>query len=570
MPASPLESLAGAVRPERLRHDLEVLATLRRDTGGPGEAAAADYIAGQLRSVGLPVTLHRYRAFHSYPRRARVTLGDGRHDVGPALTHAFARPTAPGGLSAPIVTVDNDDFARARGAVALVDGLAAPVRVLRASRAGCAAVVFVNPDVFVHNMIATTIWGTPGHDQLVLLPSVSVVSVPSSAGARLRSAAAAGETVTVDAEVDTGWFDAVLPEVRIAGTHPTQFALVGGHYCAWDVGVTDNATGVSCLLELCRVLQDVRPGLRRGIRVCWWPGHSHGRYSGSTWYADQFFTELAEGALAYYNIDSPGVRGASRYVARHTSAELQAHCLSTIAAVTGQVAAPVHRPTRAADQSFLANGVPSFSAYPFLPEGHPDHRPWTGGSASAWWWHTADDTLDKADVEVLARDTRLALHAVTTLVEAPRLPHDYRAVATEIADTLHAYREPLSPYVDLQPACAEAEALREYLDACARRSLDDEQHNVVALRLGRLLNPVLYSRGGRFAHDAAEWVPSMRPTKGQLLPALAGAVGVTMPDGEAGFLAAQLLRERNRVVTALRDARRVVEEVARDGDAPVL
>ncbi len=570
MAPSVIASLASAVRPDRLRHDLEAFASIRRDTGGEGEAAAADYIATQLNEVGLPVTLHHYRAFHSYPRRARVVLSDGHSDVGPALTHSFAQPTAAGGLVAPIVAIDGDDFARARGAIALVEGLAAPVRVLRASRAGCAGVVFVNQDSFVHNMIATTIWGTPGHDQIALLPSVSVVSVPREAGAPLRSAAAKGERVMIHAEVDTGWYDAVLPEVRFAGIHATQFALVGGHYCAWEVGITDNATGVACLLEVCRVLQNVRPALQRGIRVCWWPGHSHGRYSGSTWYADQFFTDLAEGALAYYNIDSPGVRGATRYVARHTSAELQAHCLATIAEVTGQVAAPVHRPTRAADQSFLANGVPSFSAYPFLPEGHPDHRPWTGGSGTAWWWHTSDDTLDKADVAVLAKDTQLALHAVATLVTSPRLPHDYRAVAAEIVDTLRAYREPLSPMVDLQPACAEAEALLECLDACARRSLDDEQHNVLALRLGRLLNPVIYTRGGRFAHDAAEWVPSMRPTKGQLLPALASAVGLSLPDRETGFLAAQLLRERNRVVTALRDARRVVAQVAGDGGAPVL
>lgn len=569
MVPSAITALAGAVRPDRLRHDLSFFATIRRDSGGEGEAAAADYIAAQLSAIGLPVLLHRYRAFHSYPRRARVVLDDGRTDVGPALTHSFAQPTAPGGLAAPVVAVDGDDFARARGALALVEGLAAPVRVLRASRAGCAGVVFVNQDAFVHNMIATTIWGTPGLDQVALLPSVTVVSVPPEAGIPLRSAAAKGETVVIHADVDTGWYDALLPEVRFPATDASQFALVGGHYCAWDVGVTDNATGIACLLEVCRVLQDVRPALRRGIRVCWWPGHSHGRYSGSTWYADQFFTELAEGALAYYNIDSPGVRGATRYVARHTSAELQAHCLAAIATVTGQGEAPVHRPTRAADQSFLANGVPSFSAYPFLPEGHPDHRPWTGGSGTAWWWHTSDDTLDKADVEVLAKDTQLALHAVTTLVTCPRLPHDYRAVAAEVVDTLRAYREPLSPFVDLQPACAEAEALLASLDACAGRSLDDDRHNRLALRLGRLLNPVIYSRGGRFAHDAAEWVPSMRPTKGHLLPALAAAVGVTMAVDEAGFMAAQLLRERNRVVTALRDARRAVAAVAADARAPV-
>ena len=83
---------------------------------------------------------------------------------------------------------------------------------------------------------------------------------------------------------------------------------------------------------------------------------------------------------------------------------------------------------RAADQSFLANGVPSFSAYPFLPDGHPDRRPWTGGCANAWWWHTDEDTLDKADVDMLARDVHVGLEAIWDLtngaVAAARLPGD--------------------------------------------------------------------------------------------------------------------------------------------------
>ena len=33
----------------------------------------------------------------------------------------------------------------------------------------------------------------------------------------------------------------------------------------------------------------------------------------------------------------------------------------------------------------------------------------TGGSANAWWWHSVHDTLDKADVEILALDTKISL-----------------------------------------------------------------------------------------------------------------------------------------------------------------
>ena len=214
---------------------------------------------------------------------------------------------------------------------------------------------------------------------------------------------------------------------------PERFVLVGGHYCAWHEGITDNATGDACVLEMAKLLWQERASLERSVRLCWWPGHSHGRYSGSTWYADTFFTDLAEGGLAYYNIDSPGVKGATAYYCRNTCAEFDGYCRAVIAAVTGQTNAPVFRPMRAADQSFLASGMPSFSAYPFLPDGHPDKRPWTGGCGNAWWWHTEHDTLDKADVSILATDVKVGLEAVWGLanatVPATRLSRDRAGVA---------------------------------------------------------------------------------------------------------------------------------------------
>ena len=169
---------------------------------------------------------------------------------------------------------------------------------------------------------------------------------------------------------------------------------------------------------MAKLLWKERASLERSVRLCWWPGHSHGRYSGSTWYTDTFFTDLAEGGLAYYNIDSPGVKGATAYYCRHTCAELEGYCRSVIATRHRPGQAPVFRPMRAADQSFLASGMPSFSAYPFLPDGHPDRRPWTGGSANAWWWHTEHDTLDKADVSILATDVKVGLEAVWGLANA--------------------------------------------------------------------------------------------------------------------------------------------------------
>ena len=52
---------------------------------------------------------------------------------------------------------------------------------------------------------------------------------------------------------------------------------------------------------------------RRSVRIAWWPGHSTGRYAGSTWFADKFAIDLDENCVLQVNCDSPGCRWATLY-----------------------------------------------------------------------------------------------------------------------------------------------------------------------------------------------------------------------------------------------------------------
>ena len=561
------QAMTQRVSAERLLAHLKWFAGVRRDTGGPGEAKAAEYIAEQLRAAGLPAQVHEFDAYLSYPTRATLEVLEPAPMQFPCVTHSFGRGTGPEGVVADLLHLDDGDVDRGAGRACMIDGLATPVTILRASRAGCAAVVFANQDRVLHNMIGTTVWGTPALDQIDRFPQVPVVTVNLQSGETLRRLLAESGRVTVRVvtDVKTGWVRSRLPEARIPGTRgAAEFVLVGGHYCSWHAGVTDNATGDACLLEMARVLWAQRGDLERNVRICWWPGHSHGRYSGSTWYADTFFTELAEQCLAYHNIDSPGVRGATRYVARSTTAELERFCRAMIERVTGQAQAPVHRPSRSADQSFLANGVPSFSAYPFLPDDHPDRRSWTGGSAAAWWWHTEFDTLDKADTEILALDTRLSLTAVLELANAEVLPCNHADTAREIRSAVTRLTTTVGQHADLAPALAAADTFleaAEKLEAAKGRAAGPsaELVNEALMRISRILVPVVYSQSGRFHHDPAELSPIMRATGQFTLPGLSKAAALPGLAGKAefGFLRAQVARERNRLVTALREATRV-------------
>ena len=56
--------------------------------------------------------------------------------------------------------------------------------------------------------------------------------------------------------------------------------------------VKDVTTGDAAMLEIARILWANRGDLRRSVRLAWWPGHSTGRYAGSTWFADHFGRSL--------------------------------------------------------------------------------------------------------------------------------------------------------------------------------------------------------------------------------------------------------------------------------------
>ena len=523
------ETLHAAVQPDRLQRHLEWFAGVRRDTGGSGEDAAAAYLVEQLTAAGVPVRVHEFDAFLSYPRAATLRVADAGGEAFACVTHSFTRPTGAKGIRARLRYVPDNDFSDAAGEVLLVDGLCTPITVLEASKAGVRALIFANQGDVVHNMIGTTIWGTPSADQLDRLPTVSAVSIAKPDGDALKGLLAKGPVeVVMTTEVETGWYRSKLPEAIIEPGAPDagdEFVLVGAHYCSWEVGITDNATGDTCLLELARILHGARDQLKRGVRFCWWPGHSHGRYSGSTWYADTYFRELADRCIVYHNIDSPGVKGATQYVARHTTAEVEGFCTGVIGDMTGQTDPPIHRPSRAADQSFLANGVPAFSTYPFLPEGHPDRKAWTGGCANAWWWHSTEDTLDKADVDILTLDTRVSVTAMTSLTRRraadrsecgdrgdPRLR---RGVRVGNGPAVRSRPSSRRRATCTRPATAFVARARAAADPAAQA-----EANATLMALSRVLLPATYTKGGRFTHDPAEWSPIMRNTKSSLFPGL--------------------------------------------------
>ena len=81
-------------------------------------------------------------------------------------------------------------------------------------------------------------------------------------------------------------------------------------------------------------------------------------------------------------------------------------------------------------------------------EGHEDRRPWTGGAANAWWWHTSADTIDKADTDILALDTAISTAGVLHLASTDRLPLDTLQAAKEIRSFAEQLAEAAAAHLD--------------------------------------------------------------------------------------------------------------------------
>jgi hypothetical protein len=209
------------------------------------------------------------------------------------------------------------------------------------------------------------------------------------------------------------------------------------------------------------------------------------------------------------------------------------------------------RSNRYNDESFWGIGLPSLTLYPAIPLGHADRAKDAGGSAYGYWWHTVEDSLDKADRELLVRDTRLYLAVLWPLLARERLPFDFVPVARQMRARIETLARGAGEHWDFGPTLRRIAAFEDAAAALQLRSAATTgepaaRFNATSMAISRALNPALYTCAGPYRHDPALMLP--------LFPCLRDAahLGAVDPASDrAGFLKVGLLRESNRVHRAL-------------------
>jgi Peptidase family M28 len=546
-----LQSLCDSVDSAALMRHIGALAQWIKLSGSDGEADSLHYVRGQLDAIGFRTRMLLHDAYISLPGKSRVQVDN---QVLTSITHSFSRAGEANGKLVHVGAGNDADFAGRdlRGCIVLVDGIATPPVARRASLAGAVGQLHISPHEHLHEMCISPVWGNPSAETIAELPTSVVCSVLLSDGAALRDRLRQGEqpSVVLHAEVDTGWRKTPILEAELdapGAGNDAPFVLFSGHHDTWYYGVMDNGSANATMLEVSRLCAAQRDRWQRGLRLCFWSGHSHGRYSGSTWYVDENWDELDRRCAVHINIDSPGAEGADILGNVGSMGELRALAAEAIATQTGQTLLG-KRMSRGADQSFNGVGLPAI--FGDISEPMP-----TPVGAHCWWWHTPDDLADKVSEKNLVRDTRIYVHAVWRLLTDAVLPLDYAEYAQDLLAELDRLRSALDGRLSLDSLVAGATALRDNAARLASRAdRDAARINRTLMPISRALVPIDYTSGDRFAHD-----PALPQSAWPTLQPLRDLAAATPGSDAAKSLTVSAIRARNRVAHALRQANAAVD-----------
>lgn len=504
------KDLLGAIDHGRVWKDVETIASFDRRSGREGEAKAAEFVADRLSRAGVKWTLHRYPAWLSDPVSARLTLigADGGGCRLPCKTWSFCASTREPVRGTPVFVEKTEllhnplDLLAARGAPRERDLLgkivvartASPVAAMDAQDRGAAALVCVweqGDETLIHEGNVNFIWGQPDPWESSLYPALPVAVMPRGAGEGLIRRACAGDAVLeLETRVENGVREIPVLEADLPG-ESEEYVLLGNHLDSWHYGACDNATGNAVALAMAGLFA-ARP-LARGIKICWWSGHSNGRYAGSSAFAADKFDSLRRRCLALCNADMPGLRGADDFARGSSGPDLRGLYASVVADVTGQVLRPGGFVT-GWDLSFKNIGVSSCMSWSStLPDGSPDG---TANGFMSWWWHTEEDVMEHVDPGVMKQDARLYALALSRLASPKRFPFDVPALAAALERELARYED--------------TEDLRARLKGLPLPRMEP-------LRATRLLNRALYAFKDAPQQDWAlplDWLPGLALARG--------------------------------------------------------
>ena len=414
-----------------------------RLAGSPQAAAAVQYVADEMRKLGLDVRLEKVTVPHwvrgeehaelvSYPGQV---AGIGQKVVVTALA-SLNCATSPEGITADVVVVNNFDELSAlprekvQGKIVVFNvpfdeklamagfpleayGQAVAYRErgrLEAARQGAVAALIRSVGGANFRLPHT---GETGYDPK--LPGIPAGAVTAEDAALLARLTVQGPvrihlvlTPKMLGEVETY---NVVADLR-GSKHPEQVVIVSGHIDSWDLGTgaLDDAAGVAVAMQTAQVLKQLKLQPERTIRVVAWMAEEIGVFGGRA-YAKQHAAEVGS-HFAAIETDL----GAGHAMGINVCCDDVLKTLQPVSDVLLSSGAGVLRQSDDTGADIIPlriAGVPTFS-------------PMQDARTYFDYHHTAADTLDKIDPQQLRENAAvvavLAYALANMQTELPRKP----------------------------------------------------------------------------------------------------------------------------------------------------
>jgi hypothetical protein len=489
-----------------------------RLSGSEEELRAFKFVKKTMESFGIETKLSFHEAYISLPGKARLMLGEVEL---PCITHSMAPSTKEGGLKGEPVYIGDfadEKLSQSYGKIPVLEGIASPAVLEKLCKAGALGAIFINGP-YTHEMIVSTVWGSPSNETISQMPKIPVVSINDETGEILKQLIKEGKgQIELYTEVQTKWTAIPTLTADIKGKEESElFVLFSGHIDSWHYGAMDNGSANATMLEVARVLSKYKEQLKRTIRFAFWSGHSHGRYAGSQAYCDRHWEEIHENCVMHFYIDSVGGKGATILSESNCMSETKDIASHYVKEISGQDYIG-SRYGKYADQSFWGAGVPSLfmgmSEQPLSndPMSQKVFQVFAGKDAGGfgWWWHTVEDTIDKIDPVNLKRDCEIYALSIYKVLTDPILPINQLAAVKEIKDSIKAYRTAAGDKVNLDLTM---ERLNQIEDVLRKTQTDlslsdlsiekQKEINKKIMAISRNLVPLNYVSTDVFEHDAA-------------------------------------------------------------------
>ena len=548
-----------------------------RVTGTKQCTKQAEYLQKVLEGYGLKTTMYKHDSFESYPGgcKLKIIYPEARELKCRALSHIPPIPEE--GLESELVHVgsggkDNYEGKDVDGKITLSELSYAPPcneKMRVAELHGSIGQVQMNWGLPEHDVItasvARSVWGTPTPETMKMMPKIPGVMITKQDGEYLKSLLQKGPVrVWMWAEADNHWTNAELLCTQIDGNaERDKFVLLGGHMDAWPAGTTCNAAGDTTILELAKGFAKLKGKLRRSLRICFWEGHEN-YMSGSSWYVDNFWDDLRENCVLYFNCDSPGMIEATHYMSRSTEEAEAFHRKAILDLFGEQPPYYAQRAPKIGDQSFFGIGISSLLGRMLQS---PELQKKWGNATLGWWYHSSSDTLDKCDKDVFEKTLHGYAISIYRLLTLPVLPFEFVSTADVFMGRLVELNQQAKGTMDFSPLIERARNLRSMVERLkkqtdkVRAELEAgkkgfeplaDRVNATLLKLSRILLPIGYTYWGIYAQDlyGAEYLNLPIPVLHQV-PKLAT---VNQSSEEFITLRTKLVREKNWVSDSLKEA----------------